>query len=72
MGFDPMTIGNTAMTGVLQFSVGPTFWGLLLGTLSASGLAIVLSGRSRRRGPRLALPRPAPVPRVAAGVSRAN
>jgi hypothetical protein len=71
--FDPMTIGNAAMTGVLQFSIGPTFWGVLLGTLSASGVAIVLSGRRPRRGPRMiALPRLAPAPRGATGVGRGN
>jgi hypothetical protein len=65
--FDPMTIGNAAMTGVLQFGIGPSFWGVLLGTLSAAGLAILLSGRRQRRGPRIAL-----APRVAAGVGRAH
>jgi hypothetical protein len=70
--FDPMTIGNSAMTGVLQFNIGPAFWGMLLGALSATGVAIVLSGYRLRRQPRIARPRLAPVPRVATGAGRGN
>ena len=52
--FDPMTIGTAAMTGVLPFTIGPALWAILLGTLSASGAAIALSGRRLRRTASLA------------------
>jgi len=72
MGFiDPMVIGNTVATGVLDFGSGPILWALTLALLSTAATAIWLSYPLRRLT-QLNLPRLAHTELVAATVCRAK